>query len=124
MSAFLPRRLAGLALVLMLALATSGAAVAHRLSSGGPADQALAVYLALGGKLTDLCGDAPLARAHCDACRPLGAAPPATPIRVARAEPPFVGAGTAIILRSAAPSARTIGPGPARGPPAETTRPA
>ena len=81
MSAFLLNRLAGILLVLALAVATSGAAVAHRLTSDGPEQEALAAYLALGGKLADLCGGAAAMPAHCDACRPVGGAPPPEPVR-------------------------------------------
>lgn len=110
------RRLLGLALTLALTLATSGAAVAHRLASGGPEEAALNAYLAMGGRLADLCGGEPTSITHCEACRPFGpAAPP---------EPPTLGISWDMVLaphriRAAAapPAARDAPPNPARGPP-------
>lgn len=117
MSALLPRRLAGLALVLVFAVATSGAAVAHRLTSGGPAEEALTLYLALGGKIADLCGSAGAPLAHCDACRPLNAGPLPAPSPSALAHARFPLATLAARETPAPPRARAARLTLARGPP-------
>lgn len=110
------RRLLGLALTFALALAIPAAGAAHRLASGAPEQQALALYVAMGGKLADLCGAGDLGSlAHCDACNPLGPAlPPA---------PPLVGPAGVPAPQVTAPAAHLVpviasaGPAPGRGPP-------
>lgn len=110
------RRLLGLALTLALAFATSGAAVAHRLASGGPEEAALNAYLAMGGRLADLCGGEPASKTHCEACRQFGPAAPPEPSALAVAWDIVLPAHR-IFSAAAPPALRDARPNPARGPP-------
>jgi hypothetical protein len=116
MSAPFLRRLLGIFLALALGAATAGAGVAHRLSSGGPEEEALAVYLAMGGKLADLCGKGDPTTTHCDACRHIGPALPPLFASGAIADGwPFA------LVPAPRPGPRITAqfrPTPARGPPA------
>jgi hypothetical protein len=110
------RRLLGLALTLALSLAMPGAATAHLLAGGAPEREALALYVAMGGKLGDLCGAGDLAGlARCDACHPAGAAVPPSPAPAAQARVGRARRAAPPRRRPSAPSRN--GAAPARGPP-------
>ncbi|PZQ50319.1 MAG: hypothetical protein DI556_07090 [Rhodovulum sulfidophilum] len=116
MRASLLRRLFGLALVALLCAATSGAAVAHRLASGAPEQEALAAYLALGGKMSDLCGEGgPGALAQCGACSPVSPALIAPPAR--GPAPGGLLLARVVITGPARAAPALLPPAAARGPP-------
>lgn len=102
---------------LALALALVAAA-APRPADAAPTDPALAAFLAMGGRLSDLCGDPAMPgphadHRHCDGCRVLAALVPDPP-RCRRAAPAELIAEATGVAQAPPATAHGI---PPRGPP-------
>ncbi len=118
MRGFARLRSAGVVLALVAALVGW---LAPRAMPAAPADPALAAYLAMGGKLADLCGGGPGGHGDawcpcCDACHLLAAPPAPAPDGAGRRIRFFAAVVAAAWEAPAGPAAR-LRPCGARAPP-------